>query len=224
MTEKLLQELVAAVENHYGVENPKPLLLARFGQIAPALSAELKMEYGSLGAAVRKVGSEKLKILNAGSGRQVVAPASNADGIGQSLEQQSAEQKAGSSSFDGLPTPVQIAFCVKVSEGQGVAVRVAPPFKYIKWKVGGALKPGFKAIDEQFRRPGFVVRDATVAEKDELWRKFIAWCETQKVDPTSFQAGHPSTALGRLIAAQTADVVTNLVIPADIAAILLRHP
>src|SRR3546814_7963908 len=100
-----------------------------------------------------------------------------------------------------------------------VAIDLMRPFRYSKVTAPELLRPTQRLLQEEYRRPGLALRSASVHEREKLWKLFIAWCEKVVIDPAHFQHGETTTALGRFIAAQPAEIVPRLVIPADIATI-----
>jgi hypothetical protein len=87
-----------------------------------------------------------------------------------------------------------------------------------------AYMPGFRVIAEEYRKPGLALSSATVQDKQALWQQFLAWAQQEQLDPSTFQAAKKdSNALARFLAAQPSDIIGRIVIPADIAEILLRR-
>ena len=224
VTKALLNQLVDAVEAHYAVHDAPPLLASRFGQSNKALLNDLKEAYGGLLAAVRAAGEERLKIADTRRGREVIAPANRAADIGHEVQQLSATARAAGSSFDSLPKSVQIAFCVRTEAGELITLRVTSPFDYKRVRAGDLVRPGFRIIAEEYRKPGLALSSATVQDKQALWQQFLAWAQQEQLDPSTFQAAKKdSSALSRFLAAQPSDIIGRIVIPADIAEILLRR-
>jgi hypothetical protein len=224
LADDLLDRLVAIVREHYASNDAPPLLLSRFGQSNKALLQEIKVEYGTLLNAVRAAGEERLRLVDDRVGRESIAPAEIAPAVELEIREQSANQRQGSSSFDSLPVPVRIAFCVRTEGGEYVAVRIAPPFRYEKIPDLALLRPGYRPLPDRYRKPGLVLHSASLHDREALWRSFVAWTEEEGIDPAAFKAGAQTNALARLLAAQPADVLSRLVIPADIATLLLKRP
>jgi hypothetical protein len=226
VTEELLDRLVDKVRAHYndGDASGAPLLLSRFGQNNGELLTELKKEFGSLLAAVRATGEARLRIVDDRKGRESVAPADIAASVGLKIQQQAASQIEGSSNFDSLPRAVQIAFCVRTEVEEIVALRVTAPFAYQKVQSLNLIRPGFRALADDYRKPGLALKTATLQDREALWRSFITWTEKEELDPAAFRANYQTNALSRLLAAQQPDIMDRLVIPADIATLLLRRP
>ena len=222
MTEELLNRLVDVVRAHYA-NSDTPLLLSRFGQANKELLIELKDKYGTLLAGVKAAGRDRLRIVDDRSGRESMAPADLAPGIQLKIEQQWASQKEGSSNFDSLPKPVQIAFCVPTQAGELVTLRVAPPFTYTKVASLDLMRAGFRYIPDEYRKPGLLLKESTLQDREALWHLFIAWTGKEMLDPAAFRNSHQTNALSRLLAAQPPDIMDRLVIPADIATLLLRQ-
>lgn len=211
------------VRDHYAATDT-PLLLSRFGQTNKELLSQLKAKFGTLSAAVREAGNDRLRIVDQSVGRESMAPAAVAPEAEAKIQERSANQRQSSSNFDSLPAPVQIAFCVRIEAGEHVAVRATPPFHYEKVTSLDLLRPGYRPLPEQYRKPGLELRHASLQDKEALWRAFVAWTESQGLDPAVFTSLKQTNALARLLAAQPADVIGRLVIPGDIAALLLKRP
>ncbi len=218
-----LDRLVSIVDAYYE-NNKAPLLLSSFGQKNKQLLDDLKARFGTLATAVKAAGENRLRIVDGRQGRESMAPGNVADEVEVKIKERSAIEKESSSSFDSLPKPVQIAFCLRTESGQHVAVRVSPPFHYCKVGSLDLLRPGFRPVADQYRKPGLELTHASLQDREALWRSFLAWADSQSLDPASFKQSRQTTALARLLAAQPAEIVDRLVIPGDIAALLLKKP
>jgi hypothetical protein len=215
--------LVAVVQDHYDNNDP-PLLLSRFGQANRNLLAELKAEFGTLLAAIRAAGEHRLRIVDNSVGRESMAPADIAREVELKVREESANQTQSSSNFDGLPRAIQIAFCLRTDVGEHVAVQVVPPFNYTKLTSLELPRPTYRSIPDHYRKPGLVLPRASVQDRGALWRAFIAWTTDQGLDPAIFSVTKQTNALARFLAAQPSDVISRLVIPGDIADLLLKRP
>lgn len=223
MADTALERLIAAVQAHYDAPNAMPLLLSSFGQKNKPLLADLKAEFGSLMAAVRAAGEDNIRVVDTTSGREAVAPASIATTLQQQIQTDTASQRRDANLFDCLPSPVKLAFCVRTEAGEQVAIDTVRPFRFTKVTTPELIRPTQRIIGDEYRRPGLTLRTASVTEREALWRNFISWTDATGIDPNTFQQGEATTALARLIAAQPADIIPRLIIPADIAQILLKH-
>jgi hypothetical protein len=174
LTEDLLDRLEAAVRAHYAQTNA-PLLLSQFGQRNKELITALKAEFSTLAAAVRAAGDDRIQIVDERRGRESMAPADIATEVARQVKEQSASQQLSSSSFDGLPKPVQIAFCLRTQAGQHVAIRVSPPFKYDVVSSLDLLRSSFRPLPDRYRRPGLLLRSASLQDRETLWHTFLAW-------------------------------------------------
>lgn len=218
-----LQRLISAIEKHYEEPKAPPLLLSSFGQRNKQLLTELKDEFGSLKAAAHAAGEDRIRLVDTTIGRETVAPAGIAAELQLQIQGEIANQRQAANLFGSLPVPVQIAFCVRTESGEYIAIDIVRPFRFAKVTAPDLIRPTQRIILDTYRRPGLLLRAASVHDRETLWRLFLAWAEEVNVDPTVFRQGEASTALGRLIAAQPADIIPRLVIPADIAQILLKH-
>lgn len=223
MDEEGLELLVAAVRAHYARPNAPPLLLSSFGQRNKDLVVRLKEGFGSLKAAVRAAGEQRIRFIDQTVGSEAVAPAERAGDLEQQLQEATASQRQSAMLFDTLPRSVQLAFCVRTEPGEHVALDVVRPFRFSKVTAPDLIRPVQRLVPDRFRSPGVSLRSASVHEKHDLWKQFVAWTESVGIDPETFRGGEISTALSRLLAAQPADVVPRLVIPGDILQLLMRH-
>lgn len=223
MDEEGLDQLVAAVRAHYEAPRAPRLLLSTFGQRNKELVARLKDSFGSLPAAVRAAGEHRVRLIDETIGREAVAPADRAGDLQQQLQDETASQRQAATLFDTLPRSVQVAFCIRVEAGEHIALDVVRPFRFTKVTAPDLIRPVQRLVPERFRKPGLSLRSASVQDKQELWNNFSTWAEEARVDPEVFRGTDAATALARLLAAQPADVLPRLVIPADIAQLLLKH-
>jgi hypothetical protein len=220
--QELLDQLSETITAHYPDADARPLFLSTFGQKHPELLKALKDEFGSLKQAIKAAGEERLRLVGDTPGSEVVAPANVATQVGQRLEQSTAAHKTGATSFDCLPGSVRLAFVTKTEAGENVAIETTRPFRFSKVTDPALIAPSQRIIAEQYRRPGMVPRNATIQDRAALWGLFLAWAEAAGVDPKTFQMTD-TTALARLIAAQPRDIISRIVIPADIAQLLMKH-
>lgn len=218
--EELLNRLVAAVAEHYPAADAPPLRLSTFGSKHKALVQELRAHFPTLKHAIRA--EERLRLIDNTVGSEAVAPTEFASQVSQKLEESNATQKKGASNFDCLPFSVQTAFVYRVNAGEHITIDTTRPFRFSKITDPGLIRPTQRIIAEQYRRPGLVLRNASVQDRAALWRQFVTWCEAVGVDPNVFQDSS-TTALGRLLAAQPREIISQVVIPADIAQLLMKH-
>lgn len=224
MDEDLLDRLAEAVHQHYAQDNPPPLYLSRFGQLHRDLLGELRGRFGALATAIHAAGPERLRVVGSKRGEEVVAPADRAEGLGQALAAKAADESLSSSQFSGLPLAVQIAFCVPTKPGERVVLRIAPPFRYERLPDLSLAKPNYRPLPDRFRKPGLQLKTASDPERESLWKNFLTWAQEEQLDPSVFSRGEQTSALARLLAAQDADILPRLNIPADIAQLLLKRP
>lgn len=223
VSDEILDGLVATIRAHYDEPDPQPLLLSFFGQKHKDQLTQVKLVFGSLKAAIKAAGEDRLKFVDLTAGQEAVAPTDVAVDVGQKLERETAAQRQAAVSFDNLPYALRIAFVARIEAGQTIAVELIRPFRFSKVTTPDLLRPTQRLLADEYRRPGLALRSASVQDREKLWHLFLAWCENIEVDPAQFQQGEATTALGRLISAQPAEIVNRLIIPADIAAILLKH-
>lgn len=223
MSGDALDRLIAAVEDHYSDPLRPPLLLSTFGQRNRDLVKDLKDQFGSLLNAVREAGEDRIQFIETANGREAVAPATLAPNLRQQLAEDSASERQAAMSFGTLPTAVQLAFCVRNEANELVALDIIPPFKYSKVSAPELIRATQRILPDKYRRPGLALQSASAIERAGLWKHFLAWCDDTEVDPGTFRRDKGSNALARLIAAQSPEVVAKLVIPGDIAQMLLKH-
>jgi hypothetical protein len=137
-----------------------------------------------------------------------------------------------------LARPVLLAFCVRGTEAGPVFITRRPPFKYTL--VPPQDGANYHVVPPEFRLPGLRLATAgKMAPSDvvQLGANIQRWAGAHAVDLGSLtrevaSAEQPvaeevaigtMSALDRLIAAQRPDLRTQVVIPADIAALLSRH-
>lgn len=221
MTE-LLDRLVSAVEEHYPSSDVPALRLSKFGTRHAELVQELKAEFGTLKRAIKEAGEDRLRFVDERTGSEAVAPAGIADHIAKQLELRSANLKEGAGNFDSLPLAVRVAFVTRSEAGEHIALDMTRPHRFVKITDPELIRPSQRIIAEQYRRPGLALRNATASDKAALWASFLAWADAVSVDPGVFQ-DKSMTALSRLLAAQPKSIISQVVIPADIAQLLLKH-
>lgn len=223
MSEDALNRFVLAVQQHYEAENAPPLLLSSFGQRNGKLLKDLKDQFGSLKLAVRAAGVENIKFIDETTGREAVAPTSIAEHVKLRSQEDSAAQRESAACFDALPNSLQIAFCVRTDAGEQIAVDIVRPHRFLKVTAPDLIRPTQRIIPDKYRRPGLALQTASMQERAAMWRLFLAWVDSEKLDAQSFHQAANTNALARLLAAQPADLIPRLVIPGDILQILLKH-
>ncbi|MES0022340.1 MULTISPECIES: hypothetical protein [unclassified Mesorhizobium] len=132
MSGDALHRFIDTVEGHYKSPNPEPLLLSRFGQQHKELLAELKAEFISLKAAVRAAGEDRSRFIDTTVGREAIAPVAIAAELQLQIQEDSASRQQAANYFESLPTPVQIAFCVRTDAGEHVAIDTVRRFVLLK--------------------------------------------------------------------------------------------
>ncbi|RZI99996.1 MAG: hypothetical protein EON90_09160 [Brevundimonas sp.] len=223
MTDATPPDLIVVVQTHYADPKAGPLWLSRLGQLLGDGRAALVEQSGSLAEAVRAVGPDKLDLISevGNIGRVAVVTPAARDRVEKQLSGQATGESAA---FNALPTPLQIAFCLRTEPGEVVAVKTSAPVRYEKLAQGVQPPTGLLIIEERYRSPGVMLQTATKEDLERLWRNFLAWADHKGLDADLIQKRQkPANALERLMAAQSADVVERLNLPGDIVALLLRH-
>jgi len=219
MSKSNIEMLIEVVQNHYE-HSPRPLFLSALGAQFKELREKLVGEYGSLLAAIKSIPADTLEIVNDDQPGSivVVTPEKKRDVVARLVKPMS------ETLFDGLPAPLRIAFCLKSEAGQVVGIKLTPPMKYQKFDSGTVLPPGFLPIDGKYRVPGLDLRVASAKEKERLFKEFLSWADEHNIDPDRLRKNTPQTnALERLIAVQPPEILSKMVLPVDIVAILVRH-
>ena len=224
VTDSALQQFIRTVREHYALPDAPPLLLSRFGHKNRELLKALKDEFGTLKKAVDAAGEQNIRFIDTRAGQEAIAPTDRAADLQAQLQEDSASIRSDASLFGALPVSVQIAFCLRTETGEYVAIDIVRPFHYAKVSEPGMIRATQRIIPDIYRKPGLGLRTSSTSERGALWRQFLAWAEWANVDHAVFRRSEASNALSRLIAAQPSEIVSQLIIPADIAQILLRHP
>ncbi len=137
-----------------------------------------------------------------------------------------------------LARPVLLAFCIRGNEEQPVFLTRRPPFRFTL--VEPADAQSYFVIPPEFRLPGLHLRAAAQMPSNEiaaLGTTIERWAAERGVDlsaltkaaaeaergPGEEPTAGTLSALDRLIAAQRPNLRSDLVVPADIAALLSRH-
>jgi hypothetical protein len=224
MAEDVLGRFVEMVRQHYSAAEAPPLLLSSFGHSHATLLAELKARYGTLKEAIRAAGEDRLRIVDRTAGRESFAPSDIASEVERRIKEDTAARTDNVTNFDSLPLSVRLAFCVRTEADEHVALDLAPPFHFVRVRAPDLIRSGQRIIPDAFRKPGLSLSKASLPDRQALWRSFLAWAQDAGVDPGIFKSERRTNALSRLISAQRPEVIERLVIPADIAALLLQHP
>lgn len=229
--------LVSLVAAHYAHPPLAPLLLSQLGiQARAAGIVDGGQGSGQLTTLIRNIGLNRLVIVCPGEdkARSAVALPSNANEVKQLLGNVSV-YNAEAQRFIGLPRALQVAFCVRTDPGEAVSVTTSLPFRYEKFKANMQPGSGHVVIDEEFRKPGLRLQDASNEKKAALWQCFQRWAESKEISTEPFLQVRPvaevrhgiadshPTAFSRLLQAQSIEIRGKLVFPADIVEILLRH-
>ena len=131
--------------------------------------------------------------------------------------------------LEALPRSVLVAFCVQVESGQHVFLRRSPPFKYEICSPGEADLEQCVEVDDRYRRPGLKVSsltDLSASDRLDLQTKIAAWSRDKNIPVEDFYraaARKHANALERLLAAQPPGLAEKIVIPGDIALLLIRQ-
>jgi hypothetical protein len=226
----ILKDLESQVSQHYDRHPTKPLLLSRYGADNPELNAELKRSYGSLGNAIKSASA-------AGLGIWTSKEKLGGDYIGHikftAPNGESGHVTAKPTLFKSLPNSIKIAFCASLEDGQVIAVKITPPFKYQKFAANADIPDDYFVIDDAYRTPGVPVKDAERSKSQELEEGFSEWLSQNGLDASIFTKRNESgkerarsrdaSALERFLSSQEKSILKRIVIPADIVELLSRN-
>jgi hypothetical protein len=131
--------------------------------------------------------------------------------------------------LEALPRSVLFAFCVRQEAGKPVFLSKTPPFKYTLAPPDEADRDQFFVIDERYRRPGLKIlepSELSASDRLDLQGRITSWSRDHDVPLEEFyiiKEKKRVNALERLLAAQSREVAPKIVIPGDIALILMQH-
>ena len=136
--------------------------------------------------------------------------------------------------LSALPKSVILAFCIQVSDGEKVCLRIKNPIRYTRGSTNN--DPDFIEVDEDLRFSGLYIEAINSIPREQvtsLARNINHWfdkngitiedlksSENGLVDvlgPSANVEKEGKTALDRLLEAQPSEIAGKLVIPADIA-------
>jgi hypothetical protein len=234
MTEGPRQAVLELAEQHYG-KSDEPLYLAGLGQALRARKVwpiegetrSLKDWLKTLEPDVRVIQDETTPA------RVAIATPAKAERVDEILLGLRNAEFLGA-----LARPVLLAFCVRGIENGPVFILRRPPFKYTL--VQPEDGENYHVVPPEFRLPGLrLVTLGRMAPSDvaRLGANIQRWAGARAIDLASLSrevadvqrpmaeevAIGTMSALDRFIAAQRPDLRNQIVIPADIAALLSRH-
>jgi hypothetical protein len=215
----------------------RPVLLSQVGTDFSVKFGQFRKFYPlSLSAYIREHLSEKLHF-----------PPGQETGPGAAVEPVSVHHIGSSSTdtgaapfpddqLDRYPRSLVIAFCLKPTDATDVYYSLDPPFRYHEIPAHDpAPGPRYRLIEKELRIGKRFV-DLTANDRIFLTKRISDWIRQNDLDTiithrktksstyTSTTPHHSNmTALQRLIQAQPTELRERLLIPADIAAILLNH-
>lgn len=234
MTEGTRQAVLELAEQHYS-KSDEPLYLAGLGQALRGRKVwPVEGETRSLKDWLKTLEPD-IKVIQDETtpARVAIAPPAKAERVGEILLGLRNAEFLGT-----LARPVLLAFCVRGIENGPVFITRRPPFKYTL--VQPEDGENYHVVPPDFRLPG--LRLATLgkmapSDVAQLGANIQRWASVRAVDLGSLSrevadvqrpmaeevAIGTMSALDRFIAAQRPDLRNQIVIPADIAALLSRH-
>ena len=165
-----------------------------------------------------------------------IAPLENVEDVQQQLKPQ--VPVVGTSSqvdVNRIPFALITAFCIRPGIGERVYFRTARPYRYV---VGQAAPDEtYLEIDEEdrpSRLAGSSIHGLSAADKQEIYERIEEWARANNLDLRDFYYGNgraqikgalstgaPATsALRRLVEAQTSEMKKQILIPGDVAIML----
>jgi len=131
--------------------------------------------------------------------------------------------------LDALPRSVLLAFCVRQEAGKPVFLSKTPPFKYTLAPPIETDRDQFLVIDARYRRPGLKITELaelSATDRLDLQSRIASWSRDNDIPLDEFyliKEKKRGNALERLLSAQSREVAQKIVIPGDIALILMQH-
>ena len=218
-----VREIVAA---HYS-EKSSPLLLAELGI---QLGQSLRPLHKTLTQLIVDANDPDLLIIRDKSAPAYVAvTTSKSKPIVAELLERRRQSTAAVPDLGGLPRSVLLAFCVPTLRDKQVYIYRSPPFKYEIRDKGADPDPELIEVDERYRRPGLKIsnpEELNAVDHLDLQTKIITWSRDKSVSLDKFNLASlkkTTNALVRLLAAQRVGIAEKIVIPGDIALLLVRH-
>jgi hypothetical protein len=129
--------------------------------------------------------------------------------------------------LEALPRSLLLAFCVRQEDGKRVYLQKSPPFKY--QIAATANSDEYLLVDDRYRRPGLNITDLTLlsaSDRLDLQTKIVSWGRDNEIKIEDLYVGKSkrhANALERLLAAQPRGSAEKIMIPGDIALILIQH-
>ena len=129
-----------------------------------------------------------------------------------------------------LPRSVLIAFCVPKQPHEKVYICNSAPFRYEIKPIDAGHDPEMIEIEERYRRPGLKISTLaalSATDRLDLQTKIVTWSKDKNVSLGRFnevaQSKKSTNALERLLAAQRDGIAEKIMVPGDIALLLVRH-
>lgn len=135
--------------------------------------------------------------------------------------------------LEDLARPILLAFCINV-QNQSIYIRRVKPFRYDVGTMPPDRESEYVVVEPDYRRPGLRIdnlNQITLTDRKDLENRIQKWAAVHGLDIEQFSrldqddkelSDAGKTALDRLLAAQSTDIVQRMMIPADIAQILSR--
>jgi len=234
------EHILRRVVQHYrmdGSEDAAPLLLSVLGAELKKSSVQLPENVGLQSFIRDELGEELVVVVHPIHQQYIaVAPRGKDARIREIVNSHRALGRDSQSAWlDRVDRTLKIAFCRSLDEGQRIYVSVSRPIRH-RVSTRGLSNGEWLEIEKEFRLPGVFVKRASQMSNDDVGKfkeRIMAWAEKHGISKQKFSTVYQSpgtqvgssgrqTALDRLLAAQSEDVLSKMVIPGDIVQILLK--
>jgi hypothetical protein len=232
--EQFKEKLISIVRAHYAAHTT-PLLLARLGTELDRNDAwPVNRDQRSLKQLIADIAAPDVDTVRDKRSPAYIAVVTpdNRDAVIAQIEDKLGT-KPVSVRLEDVVRPALLAFCID-SRDQPVYIRRSSPFRYVIGEIPADQAADYVLVDAEFRRPGLRVdklQTLSATDRADLANRLQKWAlahgvvvqQFYKPDNESKESiDSGTTALDRLLNAQTPDVAQRIMIPADIAQILAR--
>lgn len=229
---RVLTAIRELVEKHYRENSGSPLLLSDLGEALrkQELWPLVEWQGKNLREFIQESSDPDLLIVRDKNSPAYIAVTTRAskDVVEQFISRR-AQAQAIIPDLEALPRSVLLAFCVQQESGKRVFLRRSPPYRYLVETPTGEHERDFILVEDRYRRPGLKVGDVsemTAADRLDLQTKIAAWSRDNGIQLGKFYRDWEkknTNALERLVEAQAPEIAKKLVIPGDIALLLVQH-
>ncbi len=231
MEEQLGPTVISLVKDHYA-SSSSPLMLAVLGHLLrrKTLWPPKDDPTCTLRDYIERECRDSLQIVRDPQSRERIAVADPEHFEQVLIALSSKPNPLPTLNLSSFPRTVLLAFCVSGDSTQSIYLGKEAPHSFRTQKPSEDEAQSFWEIKPQFRVSNLRLSDPrklSAGDRARLERSILSWCADLKIPLEDLQTSRSSqratTALQRFIQAQTADVQRGLLIPADIALLLLDH-